>query len=104
LIFVGFLYSALRRTSGAEMVRRSLTEEVVALHDPVGGVVVAGADNAGPGHVGAGRGGRRGAVLLPGREGTNVVVVLVVAPGGVGDDGHEELLEHGCLFFYEKGF
>jgi len=25
---------------------------VVALHDPVGGVVVAGADDAGPGHVG----------------------------------------------------
>ena len=74
-----------------------LTEEVVALHDPVGGVVVAGADDAGPGHVGARGGGGRGAVLLPGREGTHIVVVLVVAPGGVGDDGHEQLLEHFAL-------
>merc|ERR1719482_2188287 len=92
---MGFLYSALRRTSGAEMVRRSLTEEVVALHDPVGGVVVAGADDAGPGHVGARGGGGRGAVLLPGREGTNVVVVLVVAPGGVGDDGVRSCFQAG---------
>ena len=52
-----------------------LTEEVVALHDPVSGVIVGGADDAGPGHVGARGGGRRGAVLLPGREGAHVVVL-----------------------------
>jgi len=73
----------------------------VALHEPVGGVVVAGADNAGPGHVGAGRRGGRGAVLLPGREGTHVVVVLVVAPGGVGDHGNEELLEHNLCQLHQ---
>ena len=59
---------------GAERSRR-LAEEVVALHDPVVGVVVAGADDAGPGHVGARRRGRRGAVLLPRREGAHVVVL-----------------------------
>ena len=52
-----------------------LTEEVVALHDPVSGVVVGGADDAGPGHVGARGGGGRGAVLLPGREGAHIVVL-----------------------------